>query len=126
MHRDEDAFDDLEQLRMPISERMVPDSITAKKRKQRRRQFTMVPNSWKEDLQKVRYIVTYRVALHLLYLHWKSGGQPTTLSNTVLAEAGVSTKRGKWRALAELEGLALVEVERRPRRAPVVAINLGT
>jgi hypothetical protein len=120
MHRDEDPFD-LERLRMPMPEREVPDSIAATKKRRRRRQFTMVPNSWVEDLRKARYIGTYRVAHYLLYRHWKNGGQPITLSNVVLAERGL-TKWQKWRALAELERLGLVKVVRRPRRAPVITV----
>ena len=128
MTADQDSFD-LEQLRMPIPERAVPGSIAATKKRHRSRQFTKVPNSWIETLRDARLVSTYRVALYLLRQHWKNGGRPITLSNVVIAEWGVTTKRGKWRALAELEHLGLVEVVRKPRRAPVVTVlttNLGT
>jgi hypothetical protein len=83
MHRDKDPFD-LEQFRMPIPERAVPDSIAATKKRRRRRQFTMVPNSWMEDLQKARYISTYRIALYLLHRHWRGGKQQIPASNIAL------------------------------------------
>jgi hypothetical protein len=117
----EDAFDNLEQLRMIPSEMVVPDSIASKKRKQRRRQFTMVPNSWIEDLREARHPSTYRVAFYLLRQHWKSGKESIPVSTVALNEWGVS-RRQKWRALAELERLKLVKVVRRPRKAPLVTL----
>jgi hypothetical protein len=85
-----------------------------------RKQFVQVPWTWIEQLAKARHIATYRVALHILYQHWKRGGKPFSLSNG--AVCGVSPRQ-KWRALQELEGLALVKVERRPRKSPLVAVT---
>jgi hypothetical protein len=117
----DDFFDDLKRPRMPVPEREVSDSIAATKKRRRRQQFTMVPNSWVETLDRARLASTYRVAHYLLYRHWKNGGQPITLSNVVLAKRRL-TKWQKWRALAELERLKLVKVVRKPRRAPVVTV----
>jgi hypothetical protein len=100
------------------SERLavVPERI--RKRKQ---QFVKVPGTWVEKLADAKHIATYRVALHLLYEHWRSRGQAVALPNGMLAKGGVA--RGtKWRALRELEQLGLVQVERRPRKSPLVTL----
>jgi hypothetical protein len=71
----------------------------------------MVPLPWADRLSKSTRRATIFVALHLLRLTWKSKGAPVALSNLGLAEWGVS-RREKWRALAELEALELIVVER--------------
>jgi hypothetical protein len=81
----------------------------------------MVPLIWMEQLASVTHVSMYRLALHLLYQHWKTGDGPIKLSNVSLAKVGVS-RREKWRALAELESLGLIRVERRPRRSPLVTV----
>jgi hypothetical protein len=115
--QDTDPFD-LVNLRLP-DEMLVPGSVAAVKAERRRQHFVKVPNSWMEELRKARHISTYRVALHILYRHWKKGEEPIPLSNVAFVEAGV-TRREKWRALAELERLGLVGVARRSRKAPLV------
>ncbi len=115
----DDIFDDLEQIQVEV----MPGTITAKKRERRRQQFVKVPLSWIKILSGVRRASTLRVTLYLLYRHWKDGGKSITLSNIVLAEWGL-TKWQKWRALAELERLGLVEVVRKPRQAPVVTLSI--
>ena len=97
-------------------------SVAAVKAERRRNHFIKVPKSWEEELRKARHVSTYRVALHLLYRHWKSREEPIPLSNVALAEVGV-TRREKWRALGELEHLGLVEVVRRSRRVPMVTLR---
>ncbi len=87
----------------------------------RRRHFVKVPGTWVEQLTKARHIATYRLALHVLYRHWKGAGQPFTLSNGMVAMEGVSRWQ-KWRALEELEQLELITVERRKRKSPRVAV----
>jgi hypothetical protein len=92
-------------------------AVTPTKIKKRRANFTIVPGIWKEQLTEARHIATYRVALHILTRDWEGGGKPFTLSNGALALEGVG--RGtKWRALKELERLALITVERRKRKSP--------
>jgi hypothetical protein len=98
-----------------------PVGVSRKIRK-RREQFVMVPWSWVERLAKARFTATYRVALHILYRHWKGGGESFTLSNGAVAMEGVG-RRAKWRALGELERLGLITVERRPRRTPLIAVQ---
>jgi hypothetical protein len=82
-----------------------------------RRQFIRVPWQWVERLQETRRVSTYRLALLLLYEHWRTGGRPILLSNIGLADEGVG-RRSKWRALAELEQVGLIELKRRRRHAP--------
>jgi hypothetical protein len=92
----------------------VPRKVARK-----RQHFTMVPGIWAERLTRARFIATYRVALHLLYQHWWQRGQSFTLSNGAIASV---SRRMKWRALAELEQLGLVSIERRPRKSPIITI----
>jgi hypothetical protein len=104
---------DLEYLRIdPEQARQV-----GKRRKNWRREFVRVPWPWVERLQAARRVNTYRLALLLLYEHWRTGGQPVPLTNVGLVGEGVS-RRSKWRALAELELVGLIEVKRHRRRAP--------
>jgi hypothetical protein len=116
-----DPFD-LGNLQLPDEVRVL-GSMAAAKIERRRQHFVRVPNSWVEELRRARHISTYRVALHLLYRHWKKAGEVAPLSNVALAEVGV-TRWEKWRALEELERLGLVEVRRRPRQAPLVKLIL--
>jgi hypothetical protein len=96
---------------------VVPRTI-----QQRRRHFVKVPWAWVERLAKTASANTYKVALHLLYLHWKNGRRPFSLANGGLAMEGV-TRHAKWRALRELERLDLILVERRPRKSPLITIK---
>ena len=51
--------------------------------------FVKVPWTWVERLAKARYVPTYRVALHLLYRHWKGEVSPSRCLTEVAME-GVS------------------------------------
>jgi hypothetical protein len=95
--------------------------VPRKIQKQQQQHFVRVPWVWVERLTKARSIATYRVALHILYWHWKGGGMPFTLANTAMAAEGVS-RWGKWDGLQELERLGLITVERRRRRSPQVTV----
>jgi hypothetical protein len=95
--------------------------VAPKKIRKRREHFTQVPGIWKERLTKVRYISTYRVALHVLMRDFETRGKPFTLSNGALALESVS-RREKWRALPELERAKLIVVERRARRSPRITV----
>jgi DNA-binding FadR family transcriptional regulator len=83
-----------------------------------------VPGPWVELLVSARHISTYRVALYLLHRNWKEGGRSSPLANGVVEEYGVS-RRQKWEALRELERLGLVQVERRPRKSPLVTVIMS-
>jgi hypothetical protein len=117
----DDPFD-LGKLVLPPE--MVCEHSISVPRKIRYGHFVKVPCWWIERLAKsTRYRVTFLVALHLLYRHWKLRGQPIKLANGALKMEGVS--RGtKWRALGELERAGLITIERRLRKSPVIAVHV--
>jgi hypothetical protein len=91
-----------------------------------RRFYVQVPWFWVERLQSARRISTYKLALLLLYESWRGGGRPIVLSNALTAAEGL-TPRAKWRALAELERLKLIEVQRHQGRSPrLIVRHLGS
>jgi hypothetical protein len=91
--------------------------------RRKKKHFIKIPQTWVDRLIEARYTVTYRVALHVLYRHWRERGAPFTLANGVLAMKGV-TRGTKWRALQELEKLGLITIERRDRRSPRITVLL--
>jgi hypothetical protein len=97
-------------------------AVVPRKIQQQRRHFIKFPCIWEERLAHARCIATYRVALHLLYRHWRAGGRPFSLANELLKTAGVS-RWAKWRALRELERLELITIERRSRKSPVISVH---
>jgi hypothetical protein len=109
----------LDRLRLPEAPGTVPGPVPTKVKQLY--QFVKFPRVWADRLRTARYPSTYRVALHLLFRHWKSDGRPIQLSNVALAQAGVSRDQ-KWRALNELECLGLIRIERRRRRSPLITL----
>jgi hypothetical protein len=85
------------------------------------RHYTLVPREWELRLLEAKRISTYRLAIELLYLYWYNKGKPTIVSSNVAKAVKISA-RSKWQALAELERLGLIEVDRRPRRSPRVVL----
>jgi hypothetical protein len=112
---------DLANLRLPpeAEQRVTPGKV-----RERREQFVMVPQWWVERLVKARRISTYRVALHVLYRHWKSRGQAFPLPNEAVFDGDINRWR-KWDGLRELEQLGLVTVERRRRKSPIVTCRMA-
>ena len=112
---------DLKSLELPpelvVKGKQAP-SITPKKRRQH---FVRFPWVWMEQLIGCRG-QTLRVAFVVLYLDWKAKGQPIKLANKLPQMVGVD-RRAKWRALADLERLGLISVERRPRKSPIVQVK---
>jgi hypothetical protein len=96
--------------------------ITPKKIAKRRLYWVKYPMTWHEPM-KDAHGKTYRVALHLLYLHWKGKGEPIKLANGMLEEDGVS-RHAKRRALIYLERRGLITVERRLKRSPIVTVHI--
>ena len=88
-----------------------------------RRIFVRVPWIWVQRLG-VRQPGddTYQLAFLLLYENWRNGGQPIVLSNILAAEVGLS-RRDKWRALHNLEGLRLVRIIRRRGASPQITLG---
>ena len=82
--------------------RVDPERVRQPARpKKWRRQFVHVPWQWVERLRKAKRISTYRLALVLLYEHWRTGGRPIALSNVGMQQEGLA-RRSKWNALSEL------------------------
>lgn len=109
-----------DRLRIDVSEQRT---VTPTKIKRRRKQFTMLPMTWYERMKGVEAAQTYRVAWFLLYLHWKSNGDPIKLASGMLKMDGVPP-RTKCRALRDLERRGLVTVEWRPKKSPIVRLLL--
>jgi hypothetical protein len=84
--------------------------------------FVRLPGEWAHRLCQAKHLGTYKVAVYLLHLNWKSRGRPIRLPNAALAQMGVG-RDAKWRALLELETLGLVEVSRRDRKSPEVSLK---
>jgi hypothetical protein len=97
----------------------MPAATPTKVRTQTER-FVKFPMDWVERLAGIRRGVTYRVALHLLYRHWRGNGRPVQLTTKGLGVCAHS----KWNALRDLERLGLIIVERRPNRSPLVVVIL--
>src|SRR6476659_8146541 len=109
MNKDRDPFEGLALTDEQVKERLA---VVPRKVLKRRQQFIMVPWTWAEKLVGA-HGQAYRVALILLYLHWKGvKGEPVKLANGMLKIDGVS-RRSKWRALRDLEARGLVRVEGR-------------
>jgi CRP-like cAMP-binding protein len=96
-------------------------AVVPTKIRKRRQHFIQVPWVWVEKLAKTRSANTYRVALYLLFLHWKDNGAPIKLANGMLVMDGV-TRFSKWRALQELEQAGLIRIERRQRKSPMILV----
>jgi hypothetical protein len=84
--------------------------------------FVRIPGEWAHRLCRAKHLGTYKVAVYLLHLNWKSRGKPIRLPNAVLRQMGVG-RDAKWRALLELETMGLIEVSRRDRKSPEVSLK---
>jgi hypothetical protein len=120
---DEGAYE-VAMLRIPPEMQQQVQQARASKSKGRewQRHYTLVPRERELRLLGAKRISTYRLAIELLYLHWYNNGKPVTVSSKVAQAARISV-RSKWEALAELERLGLIEVDRRPRKSPRVVLH---
>jgi hypothetical protein len=117
-------IDDLTKLRFDpvlLSAPPVPTKV-----RKRREQFVKLPMWWAEELAKEPFATgsTFYVAIYLWHLDWKHHGKPFRLPNGMLQYDGIS-RQSKWRALADLERRGLITVERRPRKSPIIHLNLS-
>jgi hypothetical protein len=93
------------------------------KPKKWRRHYVHVPWYWVEQLQSTKRVSTYRLALWLLYEHWRTGGKPIVLSNVGVRGEGL-TGRSKWNAITELRDLLdLIEVETANGKSPRITLR---
>jgi hypothetical protein len=111
---------DSESLQPAAAEGVVERRLVPRKIQKRLDHFVKVPWTWIERLKGADG-QTYRVALCLLYLHWKGNGAPIKLASGMLTMDGVP-RETKRRALQDLERRGLVTVERRPRTSPLVRL----
>jgi hypothetical protein len=79
--------------------------------------YVQFPWIWIDRLQSAKRVSTYRLALLVVYESWRTGSWTIVLSNILSGAVRLSAK-SKWNALAELESLGLIKVERRPGRSP--------
>ena len=112
---------DIEKLRVDpeLMQRVLEQQARKSKRKGWQRVCTVLPREWELRLLEAKRISTYRLAHEILYLHWYGKGKPVTVSGKVARAVKISA-RSKWEALAELERLGLIVVDRKPRRSPRV------
>jgi hypothetical protein len=112
---------DLEKLRVdPADGELVRLVKVPTKVRKRQQQFVQVPMIWVEKLNGASG-QTHQVALHLLFLHWKGGGEPIKFGNMTLAAAGVPSE-SKRRALREIEHRGLITAEWRRKKSPLVRV----
>ena len=116
----DDPFDDISKLVLPpMAEIRVG---TPPKILRRQKEFVMMPIAWDDRLTGCTGH-TYKIAIRLLYLHWKRDRKPFKLPNGVLRYDGIG-RYAKYRALAKLEQLGLITVERRPKKSPIIHVHL--
>jgi hypothetical protein len=109
-----------ENLRVTIPESSKPGNLTPSKRQKReQKQFTKVPWSWRHQLRKAKRASTFKLALFLLHRYWQNGGKPVPVSIWAMEEKDISSRQ-RCRALAELETLGLIMIERRKGVSPIV------
>jgi hypothetical protein len=121
MASDRDPFD-VEALRIdPADPTFVPRGVVGSKKKKWKRKFVRVPWTWLDRLKATNCASTYKLALFLIYEHWRNGGRAIRLANAALAEVGVS-RRTKGPALRELERFELIKVDRHLRKSPLVTL----
>ena len=120
---DQDDFS-VENLRVDsaLVQQILEQQARKSKRKGWQRVCTLVPRAWELRLLEAKRVSTYRLAIELLYLHWYGKGKPVAVTGKA-AKAARLSDRSKWNALAELERLGLIEVDRRPRRSPRVVLH---
>jgi hypothetical protein len=106
--------------RPQIAETPIKSMVIESIRRRQKTRFVKVPLLWMERLAHARQARTFKVALQLLYRHWKAGGgKPVVLPNAGL----IGVRRGtKWRGLVELEKLGLIAIQRRSRKSPLITV----
>jgi hypothetical protein len=78
------------------------------------RHYVNVPWQWVERLRRAKRISTYRLALVLLYEHWRTGGRPIVLSN-VFALAGTT--------MSSMENFAWFRFDARHSAGPIFHVR---
>ena len=93
-----------------------------KTKRQRREAFVVTTATQAQKLEGATSLITERVFRHLQFRWFKAYRKPFRLPSDALAYAGID-RHAQWRALASLEKLGLVSIERdRPRKPPLITI----
>jgi hypothetical protein len=96
-------------------------SSKSKKSPKRKRGFTMFCDVWDERLLDARLPASWNIGNYLMREWCRNGQRQITLTNIAMAKRKIPRWQ-KHRALAELERMGLVRVDRYGNRNPVVAI----
>ena len=110
----------LKSLELPPELLATAKPAKTKRLKKRENIFIRAPFIWWEKLSRYQGQIM-AVALYMIHLDWKAQGRPVKLANGALDLYGIG-RRTKWRALAELERLGLISVERRVGKSPIIRI----
>jgi hypothetical protein len=81
----------------------------------------ILPTVWSDHMDNRMSGKTQTAARHILGLFWGANGRPVYLTNSPLSARGVG-RHAKRRAIEDLEGRGLIEVERHRGRPPVIRI----
>lgn len=90
-----------------------------RKIQRKRQKFVQIPGEWVERLKGASGS-TYELAIHLLYQDWRHNRGEIQLSNKFIK----LDRHTKYRALTDLERRGLISIQRRPRRSPLIRVNL--
>jgi hypothetical protein len=100
----------------------VPSEKQKKRQKKQEEDFTIITLAMLK-LLNVTSAQTLRLAMLILYLHWKGNGDAIKLSNTLPKEFNIS-RESKRRALIDLERRGFITVERQSRKTPTVKLAI--
>jgi hypothetical protein len=85
--------------------------------------FDKFPRWW-TLLMKDAGVGSFKIALLLLHLNWKSSGRPIIVSAAAAKARGVGARQ-KVTAVLELERLGIIRVERRPKKSSLITVLLS-
>ncbi len=83
--------------------------------------FVKVPLWWFEQATQATRSPQAFVCVWLLHLSWQAKSATFPIPNARLAKRGVD-RQAKRRALANLERVGLISIERPPRKSPIVTL----
>jgi hypothetical protein len=98
------------------------ETTTPKRVQKRREKFVQVPWLLIDALAPHTTDKAWLVLFHILYEVWQKNGEPIKLPNGMLKRYGVS-RHAKQLALAKLERLGIICVQRRGRKSPIITIG---
>jgi hypothetical protein len=85
--------------------------------------FDKFPRWW-TLVMKDAGVGSFKIALLLLHLNWKSGGRPVTVSAAAAKARGVGPRQ-KVTAISTLERLGIIRVERRFKKSSLISVLLS-